>query len=91
MWATWSCRCDIFWVVAITNDQKNSRENQSGDRAQLLNLQRQYRELIMLRHQVKTVEAKATKEEPTQQAPLAVKLCQALFQLCGFSTDPFAQ
>ena len=62
MWATSSCRCGIFWAVAMTNKQKSSRETKSNDREQLLNLQRKYRELIKLRHQVKTVEAKATKK-----------------------------
>jgi len=46
----------------MTNNQKNSGETQSNDREQLLNLQRQYRELIKLRHQVKTVEANAIKK-----------------------------
>jgi hypothetical protein len=46
----------------MANDHKSSKETKNNDREPILNLQQQYQELIKLRHQVETVEAKGTKK-----------------------------
>jgi len=45
----------------MTDDQKSSKETQNKGKAQRLNLQQRYQELIQLRRQVQSVEARTTK------------------------------